>query len=62
MKSIKTNELLKLLKVKGYEINRQNGSHMTLKNASGQTVTIVNKREQAPGTLRNVAKLAGLEL
>ena len=62
MKTMKTNDLIKLLKSNGYNEDRQNGSHLTMKNAqTGKTVTVVNSREQAPGTLRNILKLAGLK-
>ena len=48
--------LLKLLREEGYTINRQNGSHVTLRNAIGKTVTIKDNKV-ARGTLRNVLQL-----
>jgi predicted RNA binding protein YcfA (HicA-like mRNA interferase family) len=62
MREMKTKALVKLLESKGYREDRQKGSHLTLKDSVGKTVTIVNTRIQSPGTLRNVAKLAGLDL
>ena len=61
MKPIKTKDLKKLLESKGFESIRQSGSHETYRDASGRTVTLVNTREQAPGTLRNILKTAGLK-
>jgi len=61
MQPIPTKKAEKLLKENGYKFERQTGSHMTFKNNDGKTVTLVNTREQAPGTWRNILKTAGLK-
>ena len=59
---MQTRDLIRLLNKNGFEETRQSGSHITMKNFNtGKTVTIVNTREQAPGTLRNILKTAGLK-
>ena len=61
MKHIKTSQVIKMLNSNGYTASRQTGSHLTFKNASGITTTIVNQTLQSPGTLRNVSDETGID-
>ena len=42
----------------GFKFNRQTGSHMIYKKENAPSLVIVNEKNIARGTLRNVLKLA----
>lgn len=57
-------EAIKILQKKGFTIARQRGSHVILTKIDGDTkyTTVVPMhRELRKGTLRSIAKLAGLD-
>lgn len=51
----------KELKQAGFTQSRQNGSHITYKNASGKTVTVPKHTEIKTGTWSSILKQAGLK-
>jgi predicted RNA binding protein YcfA (HicA-like mRNA interferase family) len=56
---------IRILEKNGFTISRQNGSHVVLtkQTASGKRITVVPMhKELKPGTLRSVAKLAGMNI
>jgi predicted RNA binding protein YcfA (HicA-like mRNA interferase family) len=57
-------ELIKILKKKGFEVIRQKGSHVSLKKITAtmtfQTIVPMH-RELAKGTLRDILNQCGLE-
>ena len=57
-------ELCKILNKKGYEIDRQTGSHMILRKHTlpHRRLTIPNHKEIAKGTLRKIIRDSGLTL
>lgn len=57
MNQMKTNDLLKIMKANGFDVDnaRQSGSHITVKHLpTGQTQTLVNERMQSQGVLRQI--------
>ncbi len=62
---ISGDELIRVLRKFGYEIARQKGSHVRLRNASDPRrlpVTIPLHKELAPGTVKSVLKDANISL
>ena len=57
-------ELCKILKKIGYEIDRQTGSHMILRNIDPphRRLTVPNHKEIARGTLRKIIRESGLSV
>lgn len=55
-------ELIKIFKKLGYEIDHQTGSHVILRNKNPpyRRLTIPNHKEIAKGTLRAIIREAGL--
>jgi predicted RNA binding protein YcfA (HicA-like mRNA interferase family) len=57
-------ELCKILKKIGYEIDRQTGSHMILRNINPphRRLTVPNHKKIAKGTLRKIIRESGLSV
>lgn len=58
-------EAIRILQSKGFTVARQRGSHVVLINqtASGKQTTVVPlHKELKKGTIRSIAKLAGLDI
>ena len=55
-------ELVKVLKKLGYEIDRTHGSHIMLRAASRPPLTVPRHRELDRGTLRGILRDAGLSV
>jgi len=57
-------QLCKILKILGYLIDRQTGSHIILRNENPpfRRLTVPNHKEIAKGTLRAIIKQAGLTI
>lgn len=55
-------ELVKALEKVGYELDRQRGSHMVLRQAAPpfRRITVPDHREIAKGTLRAIIRQSGL--
>ena len=57
-------QAIKILESKGFKVSRQRGSHVVLvkQTDSGKRTTVVPlHKELKRGTIRSIAKLAGLE-
>lgn len=55
-------KVLKALKVMGYYVRDQEGSHIHLRHPDRLPLTVPNHREIARGTLRTIIKSAGLSI
>jgi len=58
-------QALKILQDRGFDISRQRGSHVVLTKQDGKEkrITVVPMhKELKKGTIRSIAKLAGLEV
>jgi predicted RNA binding protein YcfA (HicA-like mRNA interferase family) len=53
-------EAVKILQKQGFLVSRQRGSHVVLSNGTNTTVVPMHK-ELRKGTIRSIAKLAGLD-
>lgn len=55
---IKAKELIKILKIFGFEENRQSGSHLIMKNSDGlrTTIPIYAGKDITKGTLKAILK------
>jgi predicted RNA binding protein YcfA (HicA-like mRNA interferase family) len=64
LKVFSGNELVKLFKQLGYELDYQTGSHMILRNKNYpyRRLTVPNHKTIAKGTLRGLIRQAGLTL
>jgi len=62
--SLKTKKVVRALEKAGFEIRRQTGSHITLKNKEGKitTVPMHNTKDIKKGLLQAIIKQAGLSV
>lgn len=61
LKNIKSKEIIKILQRNDFEIKRQSGTHVILRN-NGKIVVVPVHRETIPiGTLKNIERQAGLK-
>lgn len=55
-------QVLKVLTKFGYALDRQRGSHMILKNSSGNIVPVLRHDPIKPTTLKSILDQAGISL
>ena len=61
LKNIKSKEIIKILQRNDFEIKRQSGTHVILRN-NGKIVVVPVHRETIPiGTIKNIERQAGLK-
>ena len=63
LQGVNGHEVIKRLKVEGWEVLRQEGSHVRLgKGQARTTVPIHGKRDLKPGTLASIERQTGIKL
>jgi len=61
--SLKTKKVVRALEKAGFEIRRQTGSHITLKNKEGKITTVpMHTKDIKKGLLQAIIKQAGLSV
>ncbi len=60
LKNIKSKEVIKILQKNGFEIKRQSGTHVILRNNGKMVVVPVYHATIPIGTLKNIEKQSGL--
>ena len=53
-------DLIKILHEGGYDVVRQKGSHIILRDKAGRILSVPNHDEIARGTLRSIIKQSGM--
>ena len=59
--NIKSKEIVKILQRNGFEIKRQNGTHIILKKLEKMVVVPVHHQIMPIGTLKSIEKQSGLK-
>jgi len=61
LRNIKSKEVVKILQKKGFQVKRQSGTHIILRN-NGRLVVVPVHREIIPiGTLKSIEKQSGID-
>ena len=61
LKNIKSREVIKILQKNGFEIKRQTGTHVILKNNEKMVVVPIHHATIPIGTLKNIEKQSGIK-
>lgn len=61
LRNIKSKEVIKLLQKEGFEIKRQSGTHVILRNNGNLVVVPVHKPTIPIRTLKSIEKQAGIK-
>ncbi len=60
LKNIKSKEVVKILENNGFQIKRQSGTHVILRNNGKMVVVPVHKPVMPIGTLKSIERQSGL--
>lgn len=60
LKNIKSKDVIKILKKEGFEIKRQSGTHVILRNDGKIVVVPIHHKTIPIGTLKSIEKQAGI--
>ncbi len=60
LKNIKSRDVIKILEQNGFEIKRQSGTHVILRNNGRMVVVPVHHKTIPVGTLKSIEKQSGI--
>ena len=61
LRNVKSKEIIKILQRNGFEIKRQSGTHVILRNNGKMVVVPVHHETMPTGTLKSIEKQSGLK-
>jgi len=61
LKNIKSKDVIKILEKEGFEIKRQSGTHVILRNDGKIVVVPIHHKTIPIGTLKSIEKQAGIK-